>query len=346
MEYEYILVPEDELYHHGVKGMKWGVRLYQRKDGSLTALGKKRRAREDAQLKERERRVKNLEKAKARQAKVDAKKADLDAREQALKGSKKFLKKNKPDEKDSNPDGAKKSVKDMSIEELRAHTDRMNAEKNYYEAQKNLANAMPAKVNKGKTYAEAFLNDAIMPAVKSSAKQWLEKTLKDKFGLSDSDVSRTLTLTEALANEAKLSDAQIKAAYERASNLRKMRALADNEAQSNTVGKQGANKNPKGAKDDSDAKVNNSKTSNSTNTTTNSSSNNTSNSGTNTNVSGGSNKTKGDANDFGSSKTTSGKSWVSQSPVLGSTASQRTSSVDDDVFELLDKNGKRIFSFS
>lgn len=32
----------DELRHHGIKGMKWGVRRYQNKDGSLTLAGKKR----------------------------------------------------------------------------------------------------------------------------------------------------------------------------------------------------------------------------------------------------------------------------------------------------------------
>lgn len=30
------------IQHHGIKGMKWGVRRYQNKDGSLTPTGKKR----------------------------------------------------------------------------------------------------------------------------------------------------------------------------------------------------------------------------------------------------------------------------------------------------------------
>ena len=31
-----------ELYHHGIKGQRWGVRRFQNKDGSYTAAGKKR----------------------------------------------------------------------------------------------------------------------------------------------------------------------------------------------------------------------------------------------------------------------------------------------------------------
>lgn len=38
------VVINGELYHYGIKGMKWGVRRFQNQNGTLTAAGKKRYA--------------------------------------------------------------------------------------------------------------------------------------------------------------------------------------------------------------------------------------------------------------------------------------------------------------
>lgn len=37
-------IHNDELYHHGIKGQKWGVRRFQNEDGSLTDAGRRRYA--------------------------------------------------------------------------------------------------------------------------------------------------------------------------------------------------------------------------------------------------------------------------------------------------------------
>lgn len=186
MEYE--IYKSEALYHHGIIGMKWGVRRYQRKDGSLTPAGEKRRAKLEAELKSREKVIKNKERTQAKIDKLSSKKAELDAREEALANGKKSATQ-KPAKPESS---AKKSIKDMSDDELREMTNRMTLETSYLNAKKNLANATPQQVSKGKKFMDGLMNDVIAPAAKAVGKDWLEKTLKDKLGLNDKDPLKKL----------------------------------------------------------------------------------------------------------------------------------------------------------
>lgn len=183
----------NELTHWGIKGMRWGVRRYQNDDGSLTTAGKKRYASEIKSLKEKER---SLKKRQATKDKIDtlaAKRAALNKWEDELDG------KRVP----SKP-VHKKTASEMTMDELWERTARMQAEANYYNAQKNLANATPKKVSAGQRFVSSLMSDVVAPAAKNVGKTWLENTLKDKLGLNDKDKKEAKKTIDELTKEFQL----------------------------------------------------------------------------------------------------------------------------------------------
>ena len=106
----------NELYHWGILGMKWGVRRYQNKDGSLTDAGKRRYVSAfvggvKSYLK-KQKRNKVLAEARAkRQATLEAKKQYEAEKKDALDSG--------------DPTKIQKFQKDLSNEELRYATDRV-----------------------------------------------------------------------------------------------------------------------------------------------------------------------------------------------------------------------------
>ena len=115
-EYKYPIT-SDELYHHGTKNMKWGQRLYQYKDGSLTPLGRLRYGK------------KGPEKESSSSESSDSK---------SIKTSKL----------------TKKKLKDMSDEEIQARIERLNLEK---ELAKTMKDVNSQTTSKGKAIVADIL---------------------------------------------------------------------------------------------------------------------------------------------------------------------------------------------
>lgn len=162
----------NSLKHHGILGMKWGVRRYQNKDGSLTPAGKRKAA-----------------KMKDEYTKLTGKR---------------LIRKPTPKNTANTDQNGKenvnrKSIKNMSDTEVQKRIDRLQKEKQLMGLQSETA-------SKGEKFVSTVTKQVIVPAAVDAGKRvltdWFVKGGSELLGLNAKD---TKDAFEELQKEAKTS---------------------------------------------------------------------------------------------------------------------------------------------
>lgn len=105
---------DNELQHFGIKGMKWGVRRYQNKDGSLTPAGKKRYDESDEEREKKEKSKKTKAKVATAAVATAAVATAAAMNKDNIKKGMDYVKANKPskgEKKETTVDDYKESLK-------------------------------------------------------------------------------------------------------------------------------------------------------------------------------------------------------------------------------------------
>lgn len=143
----------NELQHWGIKGMRWGVRRYQNKDGSLTDAGKKRYDRDIAE---------NNAKKKDNRINIEGPdpnrwvKEDMHRTKDVTDGTTNMVRelKNLDSNLSRKPKRQTLDLSNMTDQEMRSQINRAMLERQYQDM------FAPQKVSKGREYARKTLEVA------------------------------------------------------------------------------------------------------------------------------------------------------------------------------------------
>ena len=164
------LLSDEELYHHGILGQKWGLRRYQNADGTLTPEGRERML---ARARKYESKA-NITVGESYSAKRKRAKLNQKAKDARYEVKKSDLKKARLKKSENN---AKRTVKDMSDDELRREIARAKLENEYNQLH-------PKHVSAGQKFASYVFKRMILPSATSVGTAYFTKVGKKWLGIS------------------------------------------------------------------------------------------------------------------------------------------------------------------
>ena len=200
-----------ELYHHGILGMKWGVRRFQNSDGSLTPEGKLRYGYD-------------YKKGKYRRLSLSERRA-VKRRNKQLEKARKVAEAEKQNKSPRN-----KKITEMTDKQLQKYIDRMNLEKSALEIRNKVKELDPKPVSKGERFMNSMIDKVVIPTVQKAGEQFVAALVKkatespkkapDKYSVADKESKYWENLSKIESNKASYNKTKaINNEYDKTKNI-------------------------------------------------------------------------------------------------------------------------------